>query len=66
MLHSLGKAKVDSIERHDQILGVIDLLKSFDHTGLASDVPSKILVRDRILQAHAFLRNVRELVFVDG
>lgn len=62
----LWKTEVDSIERYDEILGVIDLLKGTDYAWLTSNCPSEILVSDGILQAHALLIDPWEVVFVDS
>jgi hypothetical protein len=62
----LGEAEVHGVKRHDEVFVVVDLLKSIDHTRLATDGPGEVLVGDSVLQAHALLGDVWELVLVDG
>lgn len=60
----LREAKIDGIERYNEILVVVDLLKGLYDTWLAPDAPSKVFVGDSVLKAHALLINLRQLVFV--
>ena len=56
---NVRQCKVDRIERHNQILVIVDLLEGTDNARLSSDGPSKVFVRDSVLQTHAFLGDQR-------
>lgn len=62
---NIRQCEVDRIKRHDQVLGIVNLLKGSYNARLSSDRPSKVLVGNSILEAHALFSYQRELVFVD-
>lgn len=62
----LGELEVDSVKGHDQVLVVVDLLKSANNTRLTANTPDKVLVRESVVQAHALLVDQGQLVLVHG
>ena len=62
---NIRQCEVDRIKRHDQVLGIVNLLKGSYNARLSSDRPSKVFVGNSILKTHALFSYQRELVFVD-
>lgn len=62
----LGKAKINSIKRHDQIFSVVDLFKCADDTRLTTDCPGEIFMCHRILQAHTLLVDRWQVILMDS
>lgn len=61
---AIGKSESHGIKRDDQVLVVVHFLERLQHFRLCSDIPNELLVRYGVVQAHAFLRDLRELVSV--
>jgi hypothetical protein len=59
---SSGETKVDCVERNDQILGVEDLLEDIKDSRLGTDLPNEILVCDGIIEAHALVVDLGEVL----
>jgi hypothetical protein len=62
----LGKLEVDCVKGDDQVLVVVDLLKSTDHTRLTPNAPNKVFVRKAVMKTHSLLVNQRQIVLVDS
>lgn len=65
-VRAVGEADVDGVERHEQVLGVVDALERPDDAGLGPDGPHKVLVRRAVVEEHALFRDDGELLGADG
>lgn len=63
---AVGERDVDGIKRHDQVGGVVHLLKGLDDTGLLADTPCKGLVLGTVAEDHALLGDDGEVLFCNS
>ena len=60
----LWKSEVDSVERYNQVCGVVNLLECANNAWLPANAPCKVLMGHSVVEAHALLRDEGKLVLV--
>jgi hypothetical protein len=63
---SSSETEVYCVERHDQVISTKDGLEDGEDARFGADLPDKILVCDGVIEAHAFVVDLGEVLGLPG